>query len=299
VSYQLPDRRLLVHKAIDLDKLSSRNAPIIDPETGLPCRQHYSWEKKYDGCSVIVVVDLAGEVTFWSRDGKPCTSLGHLAGNFARLRPGTVLFGEAWAYGKEFREISGAFRRKAVQEHLHVKVFDTVSLHEFEQGRSDLPYRVRRDDALHCVHRCGHSRITLANDCMPWEVGELASHPSDAYDGAVAKRWDGLWIAGAGTGGEVLKIKNVVDVDLEVIRVEEGEGKHAGRLGAIVCRYDNGIELRVGTGFSDLQRRAWWLDKYDIIGRIVRVVGMKDSGKGSLREPRFKGVRHDKDTPDF
>lgn len=297
MTYQLPDRRLLVHKAVDIEKLSAKNAPVL--RDGLPCEATYRWERKYDGCSVIVVVDDNCDVTYWSRDGKPCTSLGHLTNNLERLPARTVLFGEAWRPEAEFREISGEFRRKAVQPQLRLVVFDTVPLDDFEAGHSKMAYAIRSRAASDLVSRAGHPYIWTANTCLPHQVSDLAAHPTDAYDGAVAKRWDGHWTAGAGLGGEVLKVKNIVDVDLEVIGVEEGQGKHAGRLGAIVCRYEGGVELRVGTGFADLERDLFWENKQHIVGKVVRVLAMKDSGKGSLREPRYKGIRHDKTEPDY
>lgn len=298
MSYQLPERSHLVHKAIDIEKLSAKNKPELN-EWGLPHHRLHCWQKKYDGCHVIVIIDHDLEVTFWSRDGKPVSSLGHHVPRLQRLPPGTVLFCEAWRYGAEFRKISGEFRRKSTQEQLMLVLFDTVRLVDFEAGVSEVPYSVRHKVCWDYATKVGHTAFMLAQRCEPWEVGELAQHPTGAYDGAVAKRWEGCWKAGAGTGGEVLKVKNVIDVDLLCTGVEEGEGKHEGRLGAIVCRYEDGVELRVGTGFNDPARVTYWNDPSKIVGHVVRVVGMKASGKGSLREPRFKGIRLDKTEADY
>lgn len=292
----LPERRTLVHKAIDIGKLSKKNAPILD-ESKLPDHRLYDYTKKYDGCHTIVRIGHDHTVSFWSRAGKVVRSLDHFAPSFSRLS-GLVLFCEAWAPGLEHREISGMYRRHSNQP-LHLVVFDVVYLDEFDAGISHRTYSRRKVHTFDVVCRIQNSKVYMASRCDPWEVGKVAGDTSGAYDGAVAKLLAGLWRAGAGAGGEVLKIKNIVDVDLLCIGVEEGEGKHAGRMGAIVCRYENGVELRVGTGFPDVFRETVWNDPEVIVGKIVRIIAMTKSGKGSLREPRYDSTRFDKDEADY
>jgi len=298
MSFVLPKRTHLVQKAIEPSKLSKKAAAdlLVD---GQPRSDLYFYQRKYDGCHVIIVRTHEGEVLKFSRDGKPVNSLGHLDSSLANLTAG-VYFAEAWFPNAEHRVINGTFRRAVAQPELELRFFDVVSLEGFQRGEENVPYGERRKalEGILYRHCKTEPRILIAHNCYSWEAAELAAHPTDAYDGAVA--WNKLapWEAGSGRSGAAIKIKNIVDLDLEVLHVYEGEGKHAGRLGAIGVRFAGDTVLRVGTGFSDLEREAWWRDPYDIVGRIVRVVGMKDSGKGSIREPRFKGIRWDKTEAD-
>jgi DNA ligase-1 len=80
--------------------------------------------------------------------------------------------------------------------------------------------------------------------------------------------------------------------------MEEGTGRNAGRLGALVCKgEDQGvfIETNVGTGLSDEQRKDFWARKDELIGFIVEVkadtVTQNENGTYSLRFPRFEGFR--------
>src|SRR5690606_37030222 len=91
-----------------------------------------------------------------------------------------------------------------------------------------------------------------------------------------------------GTGGEIIKVKNRIRVTLPVVGYEKGEGKHAGRIGALVCYY-NGKEQRIGTGLTDKQREDWMRE----LPALVEVEAMGLSKDGLLREPRLKGVRYD------
>ena len=298
MSYQLPERPHLVQKAIDFSKLSKKTqAKLLNEEAGLSPKR-FSHQRKYDGCHVIIIVEPCG-VFFFSRDGREVKSLGHLYGPMSRM-PHGVYFAEAWRPNAEHRTINGEFRRQYVQEQLTLQFFDCVDLNSFLVGYSSSPYKVRREHLVEALYRycASYPKIMIAQNAYPWEAAELASHDTDAYDGLVAWDNEAPWTAGSGKDGQCLKVKNIVDLDLEVITVYEGEGKHAGRLGAIGVRFDGDVELRVGTGFSDLEREAWWRDPLDIKGRIVRIVGMKDSGKGSIREPRFKGICWDKTEAD-
>jgi len=303
--FELPERKHLVHKAIEPTKLSAKTRAAIDlPEGGVPEGDGWTYEYKYDGCHMIAVLN-GKDIRLFSRTGEPVRSCQHIIDSLATLPPQhCVLFGEAWEPGVPHRTISGNFRRHSASPSLGYIVFDTVPLEDFIEGVCDISYATRREVRNDLVRAIRAPSVLLpitARSIRPGtKAKELANHPTDAYDGLVAKRFDGTWKAGAGTGGEVVKIKDRVSVDLRVIGVEEGEGKHKGRLGAIVCRYKDGKELRVGTGFSDSARELYWANGGAvIIGQIVEIHALGDSKKGSLREPRFEGIRYDKEAPDY
>jgi DNA ligase-1 len=95
-----------------------------------------------------------------------------------------------------------------------------------------------------------------------------------------------------------LKAKPFIEVTLEVTDVEEGTGRNAGRLGAVVCHgQDDGKDIRVnvGSGFTDADRSSFWASRDDVVGRLVEVradaVTQNQDGTYSLRFPRFKTFR--------
>jgi DNA ligase-1 len=101
----------------------------------------------------------------------------------------------------------------------------------------------------------------------------------------------------------LMKVKKMNTLDLEVIGYEEGSGRLKGTLGAILVRYKNGNTVKVGSGFSDELRALIWAEPMDIIGKIVEVQYFEETtnadGGISLRFPVFKDFRPDKLTPDF
>lgn len=59
----------------------------------------------------------------------------------------------------------------------------------------------------------------------------------------------------AGRSDDLLKLKPWQDAEAKVLAHIGGQGKYQGQLGALLVRLDNGREVRIGTGFSDAERR--------------------------------------------
>jgi len=79
---------------------------------------------------------------------------------------------------------------------------------------------------------------------------------------------------------------------------EEGTGRNAGRLGAIIYEgVDNerNICVNVGTGYSDSDRDEFWAARDQLLGVIGEIeadaVTQNQDGTYSLRFPRHKRFR--------
>jgi DNA ligase-1 len=95
-----------------------------------------------------------------------------------------------------------------------------------------------------------------------------------------------------------MKWKPVMTVDLNIVGFEEGTGRNAGRLGAIICEGtddDRLIHVNVGSGLSDADRDEYWHSRDHLLGRVVEVaadaVTQNQDGSYSLRFPRFVRFR--------
>lgn len=125
-------------------------------------------------------------------------------------------------------------------------------------------------------------------------------------DEAGCKTWVEKFVENSGEEGIVLKnkfsyyevgrsvhwckMKYMKTLDLKVTGVEPGKGKHKGRMGALYCDY-NGVEQRIGTGFTDAQREEFTNNPPEIIEVKFQEIN-PDTGK--LRFPAFVRVREDK-----
>lgn len=88
---------------------------------------------------------------------------------------------------------------------------------------------------------------------------------------------------------EWCKVKKFETLDLKVIGFQPGKGKHLGRIGALICDF-NGVEVEVGTGFTDAQREEFQKE----LPELVEVKYQEITKDGSLRFPSFIRVREDK-----
>ena len=109
---------------------------------------------------------------------------------------------------------------------------------------------------------------------------------------------------------DIMKVKKFDPLDLEVVDIEEGSGRLAGTLGAIHVRYKDGNIVKVGSGFSDEERKLYFNNPALILHEIVEIKFFEEStskdpnGKTiySLRFPTWcSNIRDslDKATPDF
>ena len=96
----------------------------------------------------------------------------------------------------------------------------------------------------------------------------------------------------------LIKVKKMYPADLKVTGFEEGSGKNKGTLGALIVDY-KGYPVKVGSGFTDEERKYIWEHQEDLLETIVTVqyfeetTNKKDDSL-SLRFPVFKGLRPDK-----
>ena len=97
-----------------------------------------------------------------------------------------------------------------------------------------------------------------------------------------------------------LKVKPFIEVSLTVIGVEEGTGRNADKLGALIVEgKDDGkwIRTNVGSGLSDTDRETYWSARKKLVGQVVEVradaITQNQNAKDewSLRFPRFLRFR--------
>lgn len=172
-------------------------------------------------------------------------------------------------------------------------IFDCVSV-----AGSDIsgePYETRYRKAIHFCRELGRRFLPVAcysilNCGGVWlEIEKRKSH-----EGLIFRRWDSPYSA------TLLKLKREVEDDFVILGVEEGQGKHAGRLGALLLGQFNpateDIEFvcKVGGGFDDLARQTIWDFREKVTGHVCLVRGKGRFDSGAIRHPNFVRLRSDK-----
>lgn len=97
---------------------------------------------------------------------------------------------------------------------------------------------------------------------------------------------------------DLLKVKKMLDIDLEIVGYEEGSGNFCGMLGAFLVRYKEGNIVKVGSGFNKELRQEIWKNPDAYIGKVISVQYFEETvnqqGGMSLRFPVFLDFRTDK-----
>lgn len=263
--------------------------------------------RKYDGVCGIAVLCPGVPPRMLSREGKDYSvSCGLLledleqAARRADLVGPLFVMGEVWRPQCDQPTISGDFRQqRATVTDFEFRVFDMRL-----PASEPLPYEQRRVQYIRLADFC--SQVRVAQRVYPAESAtEYARMQGPGYDGLVIWDLDGLGLDDAkATGGQAVKVKPTITMDVRCTGGGLGEGKHAGRLGYLSYTTSDGKTGTVGTGFSDMERRLIWgslvqpLASETYVGRIFEVEAMGLTPDGNLREPRFKGFRFDKTESD-
>ena len=112
------------------------------------------------------------------------------------------------------------------------------------------------------------------------------------YDGAILRDPNAGYKIGLVKNGEIVKVKPVLSLDLVVTDVFTEPGAKTGRPVYSIEVIYKGVKSKVGSGVPHKRE-----DVPDI-GQIAEVECMDITAEGKLREPRFKGIRFDKEQAD-
>ena len=270
-------------------------------------------EVKLDGVRVITIVHPDGRVDQYSRNGKELVNFPHIKEQISRnaesFSEPVILDGEVMS--ASFQDLMKMVHRKSdVQsDDAVLNLFDVITLEEFQQGRGQ-HRQFDRSVTLAAWHNQYHESMPNVT-VVGQELVDLNSFVGQARfkqinQDAVEGGYEGIMIKDPEAVYECkrsvawLKLKPFIEVSLTVIAVEEGTGRNAGKLGALICEgVDDGklIKVNVGSGFTDSDRDAYWQSRENVIGHTVEVradaaTKSQDSEETwSLRFPRFLRFR--------
>jgi DNA ligase-1 len=270
-------------------------------------------EPKLDGVRVVTIINADNKTaTMYSRNGKVLENFGHITAaieaNIDLFERSTVLDGEM--VSSSFQALMKQVHRKsdAQTDDARLMLFDIVPLSEFQKGKSVLGQKRRSNllrsmkpvfDKVGSIDIIPQIEIDLAEYVGELQFKQYNKEAIEAgFEGIMIKDVDAIYECKRSVSW--LKQKPFIEVSLTVTAVEEGTGKNAGKLGALICEgEDDGkkIQVNVGSGLTDSQRAEFWNDQQALMGQIVEIradaaTRNQDSEDvWSLRFPRFLRFR--------
>ena len=262
-------------------------------------------EYKYDGVRVIAIVKK-GNATLYSRNGKIFSNFPHIEEALSSSKYNNFVF-DGEVMSNDFQELMKQVHRKsgANTKDAYLALFDILPLNEFNNGVSKLN-SIERKEVLRKLDNNFKDSIKLVDYEVidfdnPKGQAKFAKMNKEAlkmgYEGLMIKPKNDLYECKRSHAW--LKIKPFIEVTLKVTSIQEGTGKHEGKLGAFTVEgTDDGkfFSLSVGSGLTDEDREKFWLAKDKLVGRLIEIradaiTQSLDSESYSLRFPRFKNFR--------
>lgn len=277
--------------------------------------KYFAVTTKIDGGRIIAIREN-DQVSFFTRAGQRYEGLVDLEREMLETFPaGTVLDGEitildnAGVPSKEAYKRAMKITRSDGEKHgLKMLVFDTMSITEWKNQKCTDDYVTRRA-ILEGLYFQPAIKRTYFELLPVLYRGSDTSKVLEYLEEAIANNEEGVMINICdapyefGRTWNLMKVKKMNTLDLQVVDYEEGSGRLAGTLGAIHVRYKNGNIVKVGSGFSDELRRQIWSHEVMIVGKIAEIQYFEETtnadGGISLRFPVFKDFRPDKLEADF
>lgn len=252
----------------------------------------WKMQPKYDGVLGIINTTACAAYT---RQNEQMHSVQHLVAEALRcFGAGWIVFMEVYRWDAKHHVINGQARKHSNQPELCGVVFDAIPLARYERGYDADPYWKRLDNLVLKLSYEGNKLLPVdewVSDKPPTEVArELRAVEKFDLDGLILRDWDAPWSSGAAKNGEVIKVKPVLSLDLEVVSCHVE--KRATKLGGYFTVAYNGVQSDVGAGLTQALLQGWLLGRYDI-GKIIEVECLGITPDGKLREPRFKSCRFD------
>jgi len=295
----------LVNKAVGREVIDEFSVMLAKPLKQFPTNAIS--EPKVDGVRIALHVDADCEVTMRTRNGEIVTGYDDIINQFKEYAQRTSLVRQMVYDGEVVSKnfdatMEGLFRKGGNKKGKFV-VWDMLTEYEFFNRICYLPQYERKIRLDTILKDKANIRETDYVSVMPYITLISEEHAYELHYDYVARGYEGSIIKDANAlysfdtksrrGYGWQKIKDFHTEDYRIIRVTEGTGKYTGMMGAVFVDVD-GVEVKVGSGFSDLQRKLIYDNPENYIGSYIEVQYQEKTKDNSLRFPSFKRFRHDK-----
>lgn len=268
--------------------------------------------EKLDGIRCIAVVRMDCKPKLFSRQGQLITGLEEIENDLMMLSDylgsDFVFDGELLVSNRSAIPSKEQYKRttqivRTKDEHktgITYNVFDMLSVEAFYGKYCDTPYYLRRqklDSLCECCNAHDHVvplPVLYVGDDKNMILQCLDQQRQQEHEGVMINILDATY--SFGRTSNLLKVKVMQDADLQIIGYEEGSGRFSGTLGALIVDY-KGTPVGVGSGLSDEDRKFFWNNQSQCLGRVVTIQFFEEThdknGKPSLRFPVYKELREE------
>ena len=261
--------------------------------------------RKLDGVRCLTVIDMFGEVKFFSRQGKEFLTLDNLKMDIKALGlTNTVFDGEVCIVDENMNEdFAGIIKEIKRKDHTietpYYYIFDMLDLEDFNDKTSKANFAQRLVNLRNTVEETRMVGILEQLECNDI-IFDLMMEKSKKGG------WEGLMLRKNTTykgkrSTDILKVKQMFDDEYVVVDLEndyhrvivDGQEIEEMMLKNVIIEH-KGNRVQVGSGFSHEQRRHFYENPDEILGKQITVQYFEETtnknGTHSLRFPVIKAV---------
>ena len=284
-------------------------AKAYDEKTQKKVKWEDGWfvSRKLDGVRCVTIIDMFGEVKFFSRQGKEFLTLDNLKKDIKALGlTNTVLDGEVCIVDENGNEdFAGIIKEIKRKDHTIEKpfywMFDMLDLEDFNDKTSQDTFSMRISKLLNLTHEKPNELIGVLYQerCTDHIFSEMMAKSK-------ANGWEGLMLRKdtqykGKRSDDILKVKQMFDDEYVVVDLENdyhrvivgGQEVEEMMLKNVIIEH-KGNRVQVGSGFSHEQRRHYFENPDEILGKQITVQYFEETtnknGTHSLRFPVIKAV---------
>lgn len=267
-------------------------------------------QRKYDGFRCIYTPNVG----FIGRSGKPLANrnipLHFNMGSVVSTKGNVcndlncVFDGEAYSHQRDFNEIASILSSedKQIPDDIKFYIFNIIPIEAWGKQVCTDSYTDQLQLFITLEYMLlGSKNITFMQTFVCKNARDLKelyqSFLAEGYEGAIARaiNFCYCWKRATAKSQTIFKLKPKDHIDAKIIGGFEGQGNMTGMLGGLYIELENGIKLKVGSGFSEKERVEYWKEKDNLIEEWVRVSYTEKTPDGSLRFPVFNSLRDSKD----
>lgn len=172
---------------------------------------------------------------------------------FTKNFPSQALDGELWIKRGGYQLLTKAVLDKKPDE----KLWQQVSYQVFDLPHSNMPFEIRQNKLSSLINTIKSPHLKRVAQKKMESLAAIKSYLHEVVDkgaeGLMLRKPASLYEAGR--SDNLLKLKLRQDAEARVIAYQAGRGKFENMMGAIWVEMADGTLFKIGTGFSELERK--------------------------------------------
>ncbi|WP_457744450.1 DNA ligase [Sulfurimonas sp.] len=193
---------------------------------------------------------LDGIRAYW--DGKHLISRGgkiiHAPEWFVKDYPPFAIDGELWSKRGDFENISSIVRDKVPGKQWREITHNIFEVPNAAGGLFQRLAKVKPYESKY-IKIIPQKRVKNKEELQKF----LKSVEKKGGEGVVVRDPNAAYINKRTS--KALKVKSFFDTECKVVKLYNGKGKYSNVLGSLLCELSNGVRFKIGSGFSDKERR--------------------------------------------